>query len=537
MSWYTVFSRVINMSLTGGLAILAVVLARLFLKRVPRAVSYGLWAVVLFRLLCPVAISSDASLLGLVNAHVKEAAVGNRLEYISIEALPVANMPGVDQGRTDELSENDDFALNEMKMDTDTADNNVDRQKTVDYTDDQVVVTVEPFVVAEQLIPLAVLWILGIAGMLLYGSLSCRRLRRSLVGAVCLRDNIFLSDYIVSPFIMGLLRPRIYLPSGLGERERSFILLHEQYHIRRLDHVAKMAAFLALCIHWFNPLVWLAFILFEKDMEMSCDEAVVKRMGEEVRADYSALLLGLATGRRGIAGMPLAFGEGDPSGRIRNLAKWKRPALGAVIVAVAGCVVLAVGLLTNPREAEQETETVAKSLTCNVKSRGINTDIDPSYFPEDFDFNYDGLMRCVVMGDGVLTFDAGWAPQELVVGESYYEVHSVGTLIMQDTHRLRPNEQGKYTLTISHRKKTEEEKAFYFIKGENGKYVLEVQFPAEERDNKRQKEDEEVESLDAIVFSTVGGKVKVEECYYIGRSEVFPEEEDTNETFFYDFDR
>ena len=147
-----------------------------------------------------------------------------------------------------------------------------------------------------------------------------------------------------------LLVYKIYLPCNMGEKEQEYIILHEQHHIRRFDHVIKALAFLALTIHWFNPLVWVAFVLACKDMEMSCDEAVIRKLGEDVRADYSASLLTLATGHRIIAGTPLAFGEGDTKGRIKNLARWKKPAIWIIVIALILCVILAVCLLTNPIE-------------------------------------------------------------------------------------------------------------------------------------------------------------------------------------------
>ena len=147
--------------------------------------------------------------------------------------------------------------------------------------------------------------------MVLYAMVSYIRLRRKLITASLLRDNIYLADEIAFPFVMGLLRPKIYLPSSMAEQEQPYILMHEQHHIRRRDPVIKALAFLALCIHWFNPLVWVAFIMAGKDMEMSCDEAVVRKMGTGILADYTASLLSLATGKHIIAGMPLAFGEGD----------------------------------------------------------------------------------------------------------------------------------------------------------------------------------------------------------------------------------
>lgn len=493
MSWYDIFSQILNMSFTGGIAILAVLLARLLLKRFPKVISYGLWAVVLIRLLCPLAFSSEVSLLGLWDAPAKEAVVGSRIEYISIQGEPMANMPGIDEGLPQESSNNDILVAKGKYTDINSSKINDNRQKNADLNEPTVTVTVEESLDARRLLPLAALWLLGFVLMLLYGSLSEHRLRRKLVGAVCLRDHVFLSDYITSPFVMGVLRPRIYLPSTLGEQEQKYILLHEQHHIRRLDHMVRTLAFLALCIHWFNPLVWAAFILSGKDMEMSCDEAVIRQMGQEIRADYSASLLGLATGRRIIAGMPLSFGEGDPAGRIRNLARWKRPALWAVLVAVAGCGVLAAALLTNPKEKEEESASDRQSLTCNVKSKGIDADVDPTYFPEGTEFSEEGLMRCVVMGNGTLTFCADWDAGELVVGENYYEKHGLDLIIKQETYRLPPDESGKYQLSVSHRHTDQEESVFYFVKGETGKYVLEVQFPAEKKLDKRQNNEENFE--------------------------------------------
>lgn len=155
---------------------------------------------------------------------------------------------------------------------------------------------------------------------------------------------------------MGLFRPKIYLPSTLTETERGYILRHEQYHLRRRDHVVKLLSFLALCVHWFNPLVWAAFILAGKDMEMSCDEAVVRELGEDIRADYSASLLSLATGRRIVAGMPLAFGEGDTGGRIRNLLNWKRPQPWIIAVCAVVCVGLIALCAANPKGSGTPTE-------------------------------------------------------------------------------------------------------------------------------------------------------------------------------------
>ena len=155
-----------------------------------------------------------------------------------------------------------------------------------------------------------ILWLFGIMAMLVYSAASLYLLRVKLIGAVRLRDNIYLADHIATPFVIGVIRPKIYLPSTLSERERDYIILHERTHIRRLDHIAKLVSFFALSVHWFNPLVWVTFILSGKDMEMSCDEAVMKKMDGDIRADYSASLLSLATGRKIFAGTPSCLWRG-----------------------------------------------------------------------------------------------------------------------------------------------------------------------------------------------------------------------------------
>ena len=190
------------------------------------------------------------------------------------------------------------------------------------------------------------------AGMIGYSIVSYHKQKKRLRVAVAVEENVYIADDIDSPFVMGVFKPRIYLPDGLSETERQFILVHERHHIRRMDHMWKLFAFAALVVHWFNPLVWLAFALASRDMEMSCDEAVVRQLGAEVRGDYAATLLSLATGKRFFAGTPLAFDEGNPKGRIKNLAKWKKHALWVTIVLAVVCGVLAVCLLTDPLKSE-----------------------------------------------------------------------------------------------------------------------------------------------------------------------------------------
>lgn len=298
------FTTVLSMSFAGSWAIAAVLAARLLLKKAPKILSYALWAVVLVRLLMPVSFSSpyfgvpqlqDAPTMDFVQQET------------AVHAVPPTNFP---------MQQNQPASSS-----------------------------------VSLLLVLSLVWAAGICIMLLYGVISYIKLRKKLVGAIHLRDNIYMADYLATPFVIGFIRPKIFLPSTLEKWEIPYILAHEQHHIWRLDYLAKPFGFLALSVHWFNPLVWLAFLLFCKDMEMSCDEAVIGKLGENVRAEYSAALLSLATGHKTIAGMPLAFGEGDTKGRIRNMKNWKKPVLWIVAIAAVCCLLLGIFLLTNREDA------------------------------------------------------------------------------------------------------------------------------------------------------------------------------------------
>lgn len=330
-----------NMSLTADVIIVCVLIARLVLRRAPKVFSYALWAVVLFRLLCPVSVGSAVSLLGLLDAPVEETAPNvSAVRYTQYLPQAVYSDP-YGGGQPAVWPESGAVDPPRASPAETTAENGASPAEAA-------APSLTPAEIAARL------WLAGFAAMLAYSAVSLLMLRRRLVGATPLRDNIYYADHIDTPFVMGLLRPKIYLPSSLSPAEQGYILLHEQYHIRRLDHVVKLLSFAALALHWFNPLVWAAFVLSGKDMEMSCDEAVVKKLGDGIRADYSASLLSLSTGRRIIAGTPLAFGEGNTKGRIKNLLRWKRPKTWMVLLAGLACVAVTVACAANPpAEAEQ----------------------------------------------------------------------------------------------------------------------------------------------------------------------------------------
>ena len=222
-------------------------------------------------------------------------------------------------------------------------------------------------------------WLAGGAAMGSYGLISYLRLRRRLFGAIRARDGAWEHPAVDSPFILGMLRPRIYLPAGLAGQARSFILCHERAHLRRLDHIVKPVCWAALALHWFNPLVWAAYVLMSRDIEAACDEAVVRQLGPQVKADYSYTLLALATGRRLPAPSPLAFDEGDAKGRIKHVLGYRRPALWVIVVSSIAAVLAAVCLLTDPVSARNESEPIPDPTPTATQSpeAGLSALLDP----------------------------------------------------------------------------------------------------------------------------------------------------------------
>lgn len=314
----TLFSGILNMSLTGSVVILLVLGARLLLRRSPKRFSYALWAVVLFRLLCSVSLSGEVSALGLLQPEVTVSARGT--------ASTVSYLPAP----------------------------NVQRQTVPTQAMAAPVPAGEARAVLDPMDIAAWVWLAGVGVMVVCSAVQLLHLRRRLTGAVRWRNNVFLADLIDTPFVLGLFRPRIYLPSGTPGHERRYILAHERHHIRRGDPVWKLLGYGALCLHWFNPLVWAAFLLAGKDMEMSCDEAVLRQLGEEIRADYAASLLRLATHRKTLPGMPLAFGEGDTKGRVKNMAKWKKPKRWAAALCGVLCVAVLAACALNPEKSLED---------------------------------------------------------------------------------------------------------------------------------------------------------------------------------------
>lgn len=308
-----VFLKLVNMSLTAGWLILAVFALRLVLRKAPKWMRCALWGMVGLRLVFPFSIESALSLIP--RAETISPDIGYAQTPGITSGIPVLNQ-AVNPIISESLSPTVGASVNPL----------------------QVWTTVAGYV-----------WLVGIAAMLLYTLISYIRLRRKVDTAVLLRDNIRQSENVESPFILGLFRPLIYLPFNMTDEDMANVLAHENAHLKRRDHLIKPLAFLLLTVYWFNPLVWLAYILLCRDIELACDERVVKDLGEQERRDYGAALLVCSVSRKSIAACPLAFGEVGVKERIRSVLNYKKPAFWIIVVAIVACIVLAVCFLTNPK--------------------------------------------------------------------------------------------------------------------------------------------------------------------------------------------
>lgn len=308
-----VFIKTLNMGIAASWLILAVVVLRVILKRAPKRFRLLLWAVVGLRLVLPVSIESALSLV---------PSTQTLPENVMYAAAPELNT-GI-------------AALNDA----------INPAFTAAFAPEPAA-SANPLQV---LLPVAsVIWLAGAAAMLLWALVSWLRLRRRVADAVLLEGNVFESERVASPFVLGLIRPRIYLPFGLDEGAREQVLTHERSHIARGDHVIKPLGWLILAVYWYNPLVWLAYALFCRDIELACDERVIRRLPVSGRADYSQALLDLSRPRHGVGACPLAFGESAVKGRVKSVLTYKRPAFWLIMLAALLCIGAAVCFLTDPK--------------------------------------------------------------------------------------------------------------------------------------------------------------------------------------------
>ena len=377
------FLTVLNMSLTGAFVIAAICLARLPLKKAPKIISYCLWAVAGFRLVFPYSIESMFSLIPFKAQPIPP----------DIAMQPI---PRIDSG--------------------------------IPFVNNAVSGILPAAIPAESVNPLqiwttfgAYIWLIGVIVMFIYGVVSFFILKRKMRKAVHKEANIYEAENIQSPFVLGILTLGIYLPIGLSEQEKSYIILHEQTHIRRHDHIVKFAAYFILCLHWFNPLAWVAFLLMGVDMEMSCDERVLKEMGGETKKEYSLLLLSLATERRMIGGSPLAFGEGGIKERIKNVLDFRKPSRMVMITSVVLVAALSVGFAVNRVTIPMSMNNVYEELLAmRIPYVGDSSGVgEIIYHLPEIDSRH--TQRFFSIGDD---YGTGHAPHTLTV---YYEPNDTDT--------------------------------------------------------------------------------------------------------------
>ena len=308
-----VFLKLVNLSISASWLILAVLVLRFVLKKAPKWVMPLLWGVVALRLVCLFSIESALSLIPSAETIPSEIVTETRepvlyeqatLDIVTNPTLPSAAEVPVGVSR---------------------------QQAQVDFN------------------IYSVLWLAGMAALLVHALVSAGKLKRKLATAILLRDNIYESEFVDSPFVFGVVKPNIYLPMHMDEGTAAYVIAHERAHLARRDHWWKVLGYLVLALHWFNPLVWVAYILFCRDIELACDEKVVKGLDGAARADYSQALLSCAAPKRAVAACPLAFGEGNIKMRVKSALHYKKPAFWVAAAAVLAVVIVAVCFLTNPR--------------------------------------------------------------------------------------------------------------------------------------------------------------------------------------------
>ncbi|AOT69295.1 M56 family metallopeptidase [Geosporobacter ferrireducens] len=322
----SLFTTILNMNITASYVVLAVIAIRLlFFKKAPKIFSYALWLPVWIRLVFPFSFNSSFSFLSLLKLNTQTST--GTMEYIPNNIGFMQN-PVVDVG--------------------------------IHRINNAVNTSLPPAAPAASVNPMQI--IMGIAGMiwvivlsilLICSIISYLKVINNVKTATLVKDNIFETDRITAPFVCGFIKPKIFIPTGMQPKELSYILAHEQTHIERLDYLIKPFAFLVLVVHWFNPLIWLSFALMSKDMEMSCDENVLKKLGNDIRVNYSNSLLSLSIKRSNLlTASPLAFGESNIKSRIKNVLNYKKPTYFVVAAAFIVSLIFTIGFISNPVEKQ-----------------------------------------------------------------------------------------------------------------------------------------------------------------------------------------
>lgn len=373
------FLKIINMSISASWLVLAVLILRFVLKKAPKWVNVLLWGIVAVRLICPFSFESALSLIPSAETIPLNIGMDTTPTINSgINAINNAVNPIISESNTPMVG----ASINPL----------------------QITIGIYEYI-----------WISGMIALAIYTAISYWRLCRKVDTAVRYKDNIFQSENVSSPFVLGIIKPRIYLPFNINGQDLEHVVAHEQAHIRRKDHWWKPLGFLLLTIHWFNPLMWLAYVLLCRDIELACDEKVIKELGNKQRADYTQALVACSVNRRMIAACPLAFGEVGVKERVKSVMNYKKPAFWVIVLAVATCIIVAICFLTNPAaerefpingsnvstlDTERVVEMIVKAEKLDDGSQlCINEDNFDLMFTSDFEWANDGAIRFFYLKD------------------------------------------------------------------------------------------------------------------------------------------
>ena len=378
------FAQILNISISAGILIVVCVLVRLIFRKMPKSVRCLMWLLVAVRLAIPFNIESPFSLQP-------------AREYVTIS-----------------LDEEASVGVNEAEETADVADKSTGEARVTSKGEIENDVNSFDFIYA-----LSIIWIIGVAAVLIYAVITYIRLKRTVGDAVLLKNNIYQSERVGTAFILGIFSPKIYVPYGINEIELFMTLNHERAHLARRDHLLKPLGFIITAVYWFNPLVWLAYILLCKDIELACDEKVIKKIGYDKKKDYSQTLLNLSIPRKYISACPVAFGEGGINERIKNVLKMKKSKNIVITVAVALCAILAVCFLTYPRDRKTTSPEPAKTQVSENTEKveeikdeteeNNNTPVDETEennntpVDETEDVNSNTEMCVPVIGTGIIT--------------------------------------------------------------------------------------------------------------------------------------
>ncbi len=376
------FAEILNISISAGILIIVCVLVRLLFRKMPKFVRCLMWLLVAIRLAIPFAIESPLSLLP-------------AREYVTVSSNGIVSTD--EAGSTFNNNEVTDKTHAEDGTETIDSADTINRTEAVNSTGFKIFLgSIDVMYV------LSIVWIAGVVAVLIYALVSYIRLRRLVDDAVLLRDNIYQSERAGTAFILGVIRPKIYIPYGLSSNELYMSIIHERSHISRRDHLVKPLGFIIAAVYWFNPLVWLAYVLLCRDIELACDEKVIKKIGYDKKKDYSQALLNLSIPRKYISACPVAFGEVGINERIKNVLTMKKGKKIIIAVALAICAVLAICFLTYPKMSKNNSGEVAGVQASEETAESKAEDVDVATNDESVNIVITDISDLVI-GNGIIT--------------------------------------------------------------------------------------------------------------------------------------